>query len=449
MKDVRDIWQFFENMDEYVCAEDMETYELVYMNKKALAAYGLKSVKDLKGRKCYELLQQTSIPCGMCNNVKLSVGMFEEWYHYNPILDKYVMLKDTLIEDEASGRRYRVEIAIDISEEKEQDWMFRKYQNMEALVNEGLRLALQAPTPEQSILVILEYLGHSLNGERIYIFERNSRGGDDNTYEWVAEGITNEKDNLQNLPPEVCANWYCNFEEGKNIIFKDIEEVRAVNLQQYEILRRQNIRSLVVVPLYDDGKPIGFYGVDNPPVPTLEYVSNMLQTMAHFLVSCIKRRNLVNQLEEMSCKDALTKLGNRFAMEKYIKSIDKTQSIGVVYCDITGLKYVNDVLGHEAGDCLIQSAAESLKKAFEGYGVFRIGGDEFLALCAGIDEKQQKERIVRLREYMTQNEVNMAVGEIWRENAQCALDVLLQESEKRMYEEKDAYYKRTGIKRRT
>ena len=70
--------------------------------------------------------------------------------------------------------------------------------------------------------------------------------------------------------------------------------------------------------MYDDGKVIAFYGVDNPPPPSLEYASNMLQIMGHFLVSCIKRRNLMSLLENMSYKDQLTKLGNRFAMEKYI-----------------------------------------------------------------------------------------------------------------------------------
>ena len=217
---------------------------------------------------------------------------------------------------------------------------------------------------------------------------------------------------------------------------------------QYENLKRQNIHSLVVVPLYDDGKVIAFYGVDNPPPPSLEYASNMLQIMGHFLVSCIKRRNLMSLLENMSYKDQLTKLGNRFAMEKYINEIDTEKSIGVVYCDITGLKRVNDSMGHEAGDQLILRACDSLKKAFGEYGLFRIGGDELLALCAGIEHAALMERIGLLKECMKQNNVNMAVGEIWREKYQTGLDTLLQESEKRMYADKAAYYKRTGIDRR-
>ena len=63
MKEVKDIWQFFENMNEYVYATDIETHEIVYMNRKTLQAYGLQSLEDAKGKKCYEILQKTLIPC--------------------------------------------------------------------------------------------------------------------------------------------------------------------------------------------------------------------------------------------------------------------------------------------------------------------------------------------------------------------------------------------------
>ena len=51
MREINNIWQFFENMNEYVYATDIETYEMVYMNRKTLEAYGLKSLDEIKGRK--------------------------------------------------------------------------------------------------------------------------------------------------------------------------------------------------------------------------------------------------------------------------------------------------------------------------------------------------------------------------------------------------------------
>ncbi|MEZ3487367.1 MAG: hybrid sensor histidine kinase/response regulator, partial [Lachnospiraceae bacterium] len=75
----------------------------------------------------------------------------------------------------------------------------RSVQNLETVINEGLRVALQEETPDQSLEVLLMYLGKALNGERTYIFEQNEDGGDDNTYEWAADGENPEKESLQNV----------------------------------------------------------------------------------------------------------------------------------------------------------------------------------------------------------------------------------------------------------
>ena len=148
-------------------------------------------------------------------------------------------------------------------------------QNLEAVINEGLRVALMEETPDQSLEVLLEHLGKALNGDRIYIFERNPSGCDDNTYEWTADGVNPEKETLQNVPPEVCASWYRKFSVGKHIVIENLEDIRTTDPLQYANLKRQGIHSLVVVPLYDGKRVIGFYGVDNPPVKSLEYVSNL------------------------------------------------------------------------------------------------------------------------------------------------------------------------------
>ena len=182
----------------------------------------------------------------------------------------------------------------------EQHSGMQSVQNLESIINEGLRVALLEETPDQSLEVLLEHLGKALNGERTYIFEQNESGCDDNTYEWVADGVEPEKDNLQNVPPEVCASWYQNFVIGKHIIIEDLEDIRDTDPLQYENLKRQSIHSLVVVPLYNGKKIIGFYGVDNPPVKSLEYASNMLQTAAYFIVSSLKRRNLFRELQKRS-----------------------------------------------------------------------------------------------------------------------------------------------------
>lgn len=431
------IWEFFDTMDELVYVSDMDSYELIYMNQKALRTYGFHSLEEIAGKKCYEVLQNCSAPCPMCNNHELRQGYFKEWGYYNPILERQVMLKATRIEED--GKKYHMEIAVDAGNQEQRDNMM----NLEAMINNGLRIALQQETPSQTLEVLLEYMGKALGGARTYIFERSETGCDNNTYEWAASGVTPEKDNLQNVPAEVCANWYRNFQIGRHIVIKELEDIRESDPLQYENLKRQNIRSLVVVPLYNEGEVIGFYGIDNPPEKSLDYASDMLQIMAHFIISCLKRRNLVRELEEMSYCDQLTQIGNRHAMSKYVGDLQNEQSLGIVYCDVTGLKQVNDQKGHGAGDKLLTDACECLKKSFGKYGLFRIGGDELLAICADIREVALWQGVEQLKKDLQEKSIHMAVGSIWEKDSFSGVERMIAEAEKRMYKDKAAYY--TGM----
>ena len=440
------VWELFENLSEIVYVSDIDTHELIYMNKRTLEEYGFNSYEEYAGKKCYEVLQRSSLPCAMCTNTELAEGQFKEWQYFNPNIGKTFALKDTLIID--GGRRCRMEIAIDMSAQVRQSRFISEYANLESVINEGMRLALQEPTPERTIQVILEYFGKSLNSERVYIFEENEKGTFDNTYEWVANGVTPEKDNLQNISYDVVKMWYQKFRENKDIIIEDLEDIREEDPLMYDVLKPQNIHSLVVNPLIDDKRTIGFYGVDNPPSEFLTMISDMFQIMGHFFVSVLRRRNLVKRLEAMSYRDQLTDIGNRHAMNDYIVRIDSKKSLGIVYCDVTGLKRVNDRDGHEAGDKLLLRASGCLKRFFSDCALFRIGGDEFLAICPEISEEELRGRVERLRTDMRENEAIMAIGVVWRQNVRENINALLSEADSLMYEDKRAYYAAAGIERR-
>ena|GEM_PF-6698211 len=165
MATLKNICTFFQNLNEYVYASDIETNELVYLNHKAMDAFGVKNTDEIRGRKCYEVLQGSSIPCGMCTNCQLSTGSFVEWRHYNPVLGRHLLLKDTLVEDAETGRKYRVEIAIDVTsdftEERRQDAVVKMYQEMEMLANRSMKAAIAAETPDESIHITWSILESS------------------------------------------------------------------------------------------------------------------------------------------------------------------------------------------------------------------------------------------------------------------------------------------------
>ena len=89
-----------------------------------------------------------------------------------------------------------------------------------------------------------------------------------------------------------------------------------------------------------------------------------------------------------------------------------------------------------------------MKEAFEGWGLFRVGGDELLVLCPKMEEDKFNDNIVKLRNNMNSNSVNMSVGSIWRDNIREGFDRLLSEAEKLMYEDKSQYYRNNRLDRR-
>ena len=255
---------------------------------------------------------------------------------------------------------------------REQHSSMRSVQNLESVINEGLRVALLEETPDQSLEVLLEHLGKALNGERTYIFERNESGCDDNTYEWTASGVEPEKENLQNVPPEVCASWYRNFSVGQQIVIEDLENIRETDPLQYENLNRQSIHSLVVVPLYDGEKIIGFYGVDNPPVKSMEYASNMLQTAAYFIVSSLKRRNLVRELQK--------------------RSYNVLHALSVDYLGIYQVNFDTD-------GCEIYRDSEQMSWAANFEDGYQAAIERYIVLCV-VPRDQDRLRAVTKKEYV-------------------------------------------------
>jgi diguanylate cyclase (GGDEF)-like protein len=347
------------------------------------------------------------------------------------------MLKDTLIVD--NGRKYRLEMAIDITGREQEQSLVRGYADNEAMINEGLRISLLTTDPAESIRSLLEYIGKSLKCERIYIFEDTGTTFD-NTYEWCAPGVVPQIDNLHDVGYDVADVWLAEFRKNKNIVIKNIEEIKDSDPLMYDVLKPQDITSIVVSPLVYHNKIIGFYGVDNPPSRHLDNISTMFMIMGHFIVAQLRRLSMYEKMQKLSYFDQLTGLGNRHAVDSFMENIDHEKSLGIVYCDVMGLKKINDKYGHKAGDDLIVRACQSLQEVFGDYSLFRMGGDEFLVLCSGIKEDELNKGVERLKSVMKDKNALMAVGSDWQARCVDDIDKLIVNVDAKMYEDKRQYY---------
>ena len=91
-------WDIFENFDEFVYVADMETHDLVFANKKLRELFDPSGTHGIVGRKCYEVLQSTNIPCTKCENAQLKPNEFTSMSAYHPVLGKRLDLHTTRLD---------------------------------------------------------------------------------------------------------------------------------------------------------------------------------------------------------------------------------------------------------------------------------------------------------------------------------------------------------------
>lgn len=435
------IWEFFENLDEMVYVSDIDTYELVYMNRHLRQSLGLDDNTEYRGKMCYQVLQGADQPCPFCTNCQLEEGKFVSWVHQNPVMDKRVLLKDTLVRQD--GRSYRMELAIDTNSEAARKAPYY-YARSETILNECIQQIFSTALAEESIHILLSYMGKTFSCDRAYIFEFYDNGIASNTYEWCADHAAPQIDFLQDVPMSAIDWWISLFSEDQVTIIRDLEEIRSQYPESYAILRPQNISSLAVGPIKDEGKIIGFIGVDNPDRQMMAMIEPFLNVIGYFTSTLLRRRDLITRLNNLSYHDQLTGALNRHALTEQYGDLPM-DSVGIIYCDITGLKNVNDSQGHEAGDALICHCYDLLRQASQTCQVYRTGGDEFVVLCPNCKREELEFKVKRLQKKVFDDPYHIAVGYAWSDEQPLNLEKLIARADEIMYQDKREYYRIYGM----
>tara|TARA_R110002095_G_scaffold3565_3_gene10965 strand:- start:3021 stop:4754 length:1734 start_codon:yes stop_codon:yes gene_type:complete len=135
------------------------------------------------------------------------------------------------------------------------------------------------------------------------------------------------------------------------------------------------------------------YWVDTTIVPLLNRRGNVGGFLA-LRIDISEQKRLVESLQQLAHHDPLTGLPNRVAiLESIQKVIDRNtgRHFALLFMDIDRFKLINDSLGHEVGDKLLQEFATRLRKSVRAADMIqaaRLGGDEFVVLLENISEPQ-------------------------------------------------------------
>lgn len=191
---------------------------------------------------------------------------------------------------------------------------------------------------------------------------------------------------------------------------------------------------------------------------------SMINRMATFIkVTTEELEEANSKLRELAVIDMMTGVGNKTAYLEKKHALDEAISQGkasftVFMFDLNGVKEVNDKFGHEYGDQMIADAAEVLKKVFGKEHLYRIGGDEFVALLDDMQQPDIEKRFRDLDEMIAslnkedrpyKSPLTISKGAaVFCAGEDAEYQEVFRRADQSMYQEKTAYYATHNRRRR-
>lgn len=214
----------------------------------------------------------------------------------------------------------------------------------------------------------------------------------------------NREDDFE-LPESAYLSVFVN--KDKNICNLDFEQLEANKFNPIEVILPETLKdvdsgSYFIIPIFLRSKNYGYmvckFEIENAYLVSIysKIITNsVIQTYEFQKSEKIKQKLLQKNenLDIQSKTDELTQIFNRRGFMEYgQRLLDLSVSIAkegyAFFCDMDGLKKINDTYGHETGDLAIKTQAIILKKAFRDSDLIgRLSGDEFGVIAPGFKIK--------------------------------------------------------------
>ena len=202
----------------------------------------------------------------------------------------------------------------------------------ERFMTDQISLLHEAEDLADGINFMLKSIGEFTDADRAYVFETSENHTSTNTYEWCAAGVTPQIRNLHDIPFESMPKWIEVFLHGENILIEDLEAYRESMPLEYELLKVQNVSTLIAFPISVHEKLIGFVGVDNPDMEKSNLIHRLLSLLGKYVGTMIKdHKNEQMRLEVVASK---SRLDYQLEMDEILRGAQ----IGIWTLEMDGVK---------------------------------------------------------------------------------------------------------------
>lgn len=221
-----------------------------------------------------------------------------------------------------------------------------------ALIDQLARIDRSRSKEEMDELVyrLLSLIGEAMQSDRVFLFERLEGTAEAycNTFEWCANGVAPQIDNLTEIVPTDMPYRLEVFGRGETIVIPNIEDVKTQMPSEYEILKTQSIHSEIAVPVFYRGNLSGFFGLDNPQRAMTAGQLRLLAFVGGHLGSARENLRMLTLLEE-----------KQKSLEQNLQAVKLEQQMLKVLCKDSTSVYRVDLMNDRAEIVKIEEHSNS------------------------------------------------------------------------------------------
>ncbi len=347
----------------------------------------------------------------------------DEFEHFeNPIItstgeEKIISWRNTILRDKEGNTEGVLSSGIDVTQERIIKKETEKYKNVYQVILEMTTLALRTGWKEEYYDLLLEKMVSAIpEAEKGSCVIRK-----DGFFEFVAScGYKIEE--LRKV--EFSVDEIMSYSKEPNIVkLPEIKlpDERASTLDKADT---KNLDTILVIPLYLEGKVIGVVFLDSftKEQPFTESDVELAKLFKRHMELLMWKAKTEEKLHYAATHDPLTGVLNRRAFIENSKnhinlSKRHNRNLSILYIDFDGFKEVNDRYGHDIGDRLLINICKRIESIIRESDVFaRIGGDEFVILLPETDYESAEKLVERLHSsldspfVLDENKIKMIVS---------------------------------------
>jgi PAS domain S-box-containing protein len=279
---------------------------------------------------------------------------------------KWILARGKVISHNSANDKDRVlGTFTDITSRKQAEEKLGKLVNLQNLLTHLATEFINIPLENSADAInrLLTLIGEQLEVDRVYIFNYDfEKNTTTNTFEWCAEGISHEIDNLQDVPVELFPEWVSTHLKGGIVTLSDVDALPENNHLR-KLLEPQGIKTMITIPMMLNDECLGFVGFDSV-VDKREWNNDevtFLQVLADLLCNVTDRKRTEEALREREAY--LKAIFNNIPYQMWLKDTEgRFLAINEPFASNFHLDSVESIIGKTVKDLWPPEIAEHFQE---------------------------------------------------------------------------------------